>query len=154
MTIFSNTSRLATYGAETISNAYSEYRTRFDQITARAEARFPQQDWKGMRSDRTERLYLYKQTVDQLEIAIRDNLQFQSEDKALWANIKDIYAGLIDHRHDRELAETIFNSVTRRIFITIGVDSQVEFWPNAQQAVNSGQLADIVPYPSIRRLKR
>ena len=31
---------------------------------------------------------------------------------------------------------------------------EVEFWRNAQQAVNTGQLADIIPYPPTRRLKR
>ena len=33
----------------------------------------------------------------------------------------------MNQRNDRELAETFFNSVTRRIFATVGVDSQIEF---------------------------
>ena len=139
MTEFSNTSRQALYGAETICNAYSEYRTRFDEITARAGTRFFQRDWPGMRSDRAERLDLYKETVDRLEAAIRDKFQNRSEDKALWARIKDIYAGLIDRHQDRELAETFFNSVTRRIFITIGVDAQVEFVSSRHECVLAGR---------------
>ena len=135
MTEFSNTSRQALYGAETICNAYSDYRTRFDEITARAGTRFKERDWPGMRSDRAERLDLYKETVDRLEAAIRDKFQNRSEDKALWARIKDIYAGLIDRHQDRELAETFFNSVTRRIFITIGVDAQVEFVSSRHECV-------------------
>lgn len=41
--------------------------------------------------------------------------------------MKAVYSGLIANRDDWELAETFFNSVTRRIFATVGVDPQIEF---------------------------
>jgi len=41
--------------------------------------------------------------------------------------MKAVYSGLIAQRDDWEIAETFFNSVTRRIFTTVGVDHQIEF---------------------------
>ena len=38
-----------------------------------------------------------------------------------------MYAELISGRHDLDLSETFFNSVTRRVFTTIGVDADLEF---------------------------
>lgn len=37
------------------------------------------------------------------------------------------YAGLIQHRRDRELAETFYNSAIRRLYGTTGVDETAEF---------------------------
>lgn len=119
--------RLTESAAQVICDAYSDYRSHFDEITGRAGGRFWGRDWQGARADRTERLDLYKQTVDGLEAEIRRRLHERIEDKRVWARIKAIYAGLIGHRGDQELAGTFFNSLTRRIFVTIGVDPQVEF---------------------------
>jgi isocitrate dehydrogenase kinase/phosphatase len=41
--------------------------------------------------------------------------------------MKAVFSGFITERDDWELAETFFNSVTRRIFTTVGVDHQIEF---------------------------
>ena len=41
--------------------------------------------------------------------------------------MKAVYSGLIQDRDDWELAETFFNSVTRKIFTTVGVDASMEF---------------------------
>jgi isocitrate dehydrogenase kinase/phosphatase len=41
--------------------------------------------------------------------------------------MKAVYSGIISERDDWELAETFFNSTTRRIFTTVGVDEQIEF---------------------------
>ena len=143
MTESSNTSRLAGSGAKSIYAAYVEYRTRFDKISARAGRRFIECDWHGMRSDRTERLDLYRHIVDHLETDIRGLLQDRSENKSLWVRIKAIYAGIIDHRPDRELAETFFNSVTRRIFVTIGVDPEVEFVSSRHECVLGGSESGV-----------
>jgi isocitrate dehydrogenase kinase/phosphatase len=48
-------------------------------------------------------------------------------DKLIWASMKAVYSGMIASRDDWELAETFFNSTTRRIFTTVGVDEQIEF---------------------------
>ena len=49
------------------------------------------------------------------------------EDRNVWMAMKAVYSGLIQERSDWELAETFFNSVTRKIFSTVGVDPRIEF---------------------------
>ena len=120
-------SRLVNVGAGAIKETFVNYRIRFDEVTARAQSRFEALDWQGMRANATARLDLYKNEVDNIESAIRRLLGDQIEDKNIWANLKAAYAGLVNPRQDCELAETFFNSVTRRIFATVGVDPQIEF---------------------------
>jgi isocitrate dehydrogenase kinase/phosphatase len=48
-------------------------------------------------------------------------------DKEIWMSIKATYTGLSGKLDIWELAETFFNSVTRKIFSTVGVDPQIEF---------------------------
>ena len=38
-----------------------------------------------------------------------------------------MFSGLIEQRDDWELAETFFNSATRKVFATVGVDGEIEF---------------------------
>jgi isocitrate dehydrogenase kinase/phosphatase len=120
-------SRLANIGARTIQQAYGAYRDQFEAITARARTRFEQQDWKGMQVDASERLDLYKRIVDLVVASIRELLGDKIQDKLIWSSMKAVYSGLIDDYDTWELAETFFNSITRRIFTTVGVDPQIEF---------------------------
>ena len=120
-------SQLAKTGARAIEETFVRYRTQFDGITAKAQSRFQALDWPGMRADAADRLDIYKNQVDTIEAAIRQLLGDQIVDKQLWAHLKTAYKALVSARPDRELAETFFNSVTRRIFATVGVDPQIEF---------------------------
>ncbi len=120
-------SRLANIGAQTIQTAYATLHNQFQAVTARARHRFETQDWAGLQADTAERLGLYRRIVDLVEAAIRDLLGERLEDKLIWASMKAVYSGLIAERDDWELAETFFNSATRRIFTTVGVDHQIEF---------------------------
>jgi isocitrate dehydrogenase kinase/phosphatase len=120
-------SRLANIGANTIRKAYITFHTQFQSITQRAKERFELQDWAGMQADAAERLLIYRRIVNLVEAAIRDLLGDRLEDKLIWASMKAVYSGLITDQDDWELAETFFNSVTRRLFTTVGVDHQIEF---------------------------
>lgn len=120
-------SRLANIGAKTIQTAYVTFHDQFQSITERARGRFDTQDWAGLQADAAERLGLYRRIVNLVESAIRDLLAERVEDKLIWASMKAVYSGLIADRNDWELAETFFNSATRRIFTTVGVDHQIEF---------------------------
>ena len=119
--------RLAKEAARAIKETFVSYRTQFDEVTKRAQSKFEALDWQGMRTDAAARLDIYKNEVDSVEITIRKLLGDQIEDKLLWSGLKAEFAGLVSPRQDRELAETFFNSVTRRIFATIGVNPQIEF---------------------------
>ncbi|MGE5717201.1 MAG: isocitrate dehydrogenase kinase/phosphatase AceK regulatory subunit, partial [Acidobacteriota bacterium] len=114
-------------GAAWLLRAYEEYARAFGEITRRAPARFSERDWHGMRADALERLELYR---DRLDPAIRDLESLFGEgvtDLALWSEMKALFARLAEGRQDSELAETFFNSASRRIFHTVGVDSRAEF---------------------------
>ncbi|HXE57307.1 MAG TPA: bifunctional isocitrate dehydrogenase kinase/phosphatase [Gemmatimonadales bacterium] len=113
--------------AEAIDRAFGAYHARFREITWRARVRFEQRDWRGSQRDATDRLALYKQYVDQVERELRAILGALSLDRAAWVGIKAAYSRLICERPDSELAETFFNSVTRRLFSTVGVDPRIEY---------------------------
>lgn len=114
-------------GANTIYLAFRTYRTRFKDITQRAPLRFKNRDWHGARADAIRRLDLYKDAVDRVEVDIRRLLADHVQGKKVWTAIKAAYSGMINQNDDWELAETFFNSITRRIFATVGVDAEIEF---------------------------
>ena len=45
-----------------------------------------------------------------------------------WKLIKQRFRAAIRNRYDRDLAETYFNSVTRKILQTVGINRDVEFF--------------------------
>ncbi len=80
-----------------------------------------------MQADAVKRLELYKCVVDPLVQAVRSELGEAVKDKTLWREMKTYYSAMITESKDFELIETFFNSVTRRIFATVGVNDQIEF---------------------------
>lgn len=119
--------RMARHGAAAIFAAFRAYESEFQSITRRAMLRFEQRDWHGMQHDAVERLELYPRVIAGIVHRIRELLDVSEKDKKFWATMKAAYAELIRHCEDIELAETFFNSVSRRIFTTIGVDPRIEF---------------------------
>ena len=55
--------KLSDQGARAIHETFIAYRTRFMQITRRAQSRFIDRDWQAMRTDATRRLELYREAV-------------------------------------------------------------------------------------------
>ncbi len=120
-------SRLANVAARTINDSWAVLSDRFRIITRRAKLRFEAQDWVGMAADHVERLDLYNKVATETAAAIRTALDRRVDDRNVWMAMKAVYSGLIAERPDWELAETFFNSVTRKIFSTVGVDPRIEF---------------------------
>ncbi len=120
-------SRRANLAATIIFESFGAYRSRFESISQRAKLRFEHQDWLGMREDAAERLALRRQMVDIAVAQLRSLLAERLHDKFVWVSMKAVYSGFLADLDDWELAETFFNSVTRRIFSTVGVDAQIEF---------------------------
>jgi isocitrate dehydrogenase kinase/phosphatase len=106
---------------------FDEYQAAFMRITRRAKDRFERCDWRGAVVDAAERLDLYGHVIDHLESEVRSALGERVADRNVWAAMKAAYSPLIADRQDYALAETFFNSVTRRIFATVGVDRNIEF---------------------------
>ena len=57
---------------------------------------------------------------------------------------QDRFAGLVAHRYDVERAETFYNSVTRRMLSTVGIDREVEFFHLHPKPVTPHDSADVV----------
>ncbi len=113
--------------AEQIAEGHDDYMNRFGAINQRAPGRFEGREWAEMQSDSVERLLLYQATVTAVVSDIARHLGAGSNDPGLWKEIKTAYSTLIDSNPNRELAETFHNSITRRIFETVGVDPDIEF---------------------------
>jgi isocitrate dehydrogenase kinase/phosphatase len=80
-----------------------------------------------VRADALERLEVYRRTLDP---AVEDLGRILGEgvgNPAVWSGMKKRFAALVAGRRDVELVETFFNSASRRIFHTVGVDARAEF---------------------------
>jgi isocitrate dehydrogenase kinase/phosphatase len=135
-----------------IYSAYQEYERGFDEITRRARRRFELRDWPGAQADATERLKLYKSHVDAAVADVHDILDDAVMERTVWAAMKSDHASRVAHRPDAELAETFFNSVTRRVFSTVGVDSSIEYVDHALSPVPSGDEPQIFDTYSVPRV--
>jgi isocitrate dehydrogenase kinase/phosphatase len=120
-------SRLAAHCAETALEAFFDYQTRFDAITRRARERFLTRDWAGSFDDAAERLHFYNDVLDGLTSHIRELMGARLQERNIWTGIKAVYSSLIARSPAWEVAETFFNSLTRRVFDTAGVDQAIEF---------------------------
>ena len=120
-------SRLAALCANAAYRAFLSYQAEFHIITRRAADRFLRCDWLGTYADAAERFGLYGRVLDQLVAAIHRLMGDRLEEKPMWAAIKAVYSSLITHCNEWEIAESFFNSLTRRVFATVGVNQQVEF---------------------------
>lgn len=121
------TSRLANSVARAIRGAFDQFQHDFGQITRRAKGRFAGRDWEGMYADSRARLEIYEFTVREIVARVQKLLSDRVRSRIVWVSIKAVYSGLIDERDDWEIAETFYNSITRRIFTTVGVDEEIEF---------------------------
>jgi isocitrate dehydrogenase kinase/phosphatase len=113
--------------AKAIRHAFDLYQSQYDSITQRAKARFENRDWPGIQADAGERLELYKKVVDETVVEMNRVLGGRVNDPDLWMRAKVVYAELVAKLDLWELAETFFNSITRRVFATVGVNPQIEF---------------------------
>jgi len=121
------TDNLVNRTAHAINQAFGVYQKRYTAITQRAGTRFAQRDWRGMQADARERLELYKNVVDETVAQVKELLGERDTDTRIWAKTKVAYGALVAKMNLWELAETFFNSITRRIFATVGVNPQIEF---------------------------
>ncbi len=120
-------SRRAEDGARRLLAAYEAYARAFAEITRRAPVRFSARDARGARADALERLELYGRALDPAVADLARILGGGTEDKAVWSHMKAAFAEAAGGREDAELAETFFNSASRRVFHTVGVDARAEF---------------------------
>jgi isocitrate dehydrogenase kinase/phosphatase len=111
-----------------ITRVFDSYLSEFLIITRRAKTTFEQRDWRGGKRDAAERLSVYEKVLSQIAVQVESILGRDAMNRQTWAAIKRIYAGLIAGRQNEDIAETFFNSVTRTLLKTVGIDREVEFF--------------------------
>jgi len=113
--------------AALVVDAFDDYNARFSDVTRRARKRFARRDWEGHRRDARVRIGLYDEciaeTIGRLESLLAERLL----SRTLWLDIHSEYAAAITGKLDAELYKTFFNTLTRRLFKTRGVDPGMEF---------------------------
>ncbi len=120
-------SRLAALCAGTVHRAFLDYDEHFHAITLRARQRFLNRDWGKSYADAAERLHLYGREMEVLTKQIKEIMGLRLRERAIWTAMKAVYSSLIAPSGKREIAESFFNSLTRRVFATEGVDQAIEF---------------------------
>jgi len=147
--------------AHIIQKGFEDYRAKYMEITRRAKSRFERRNWHGIQYDGRERLELYKKILKATLADLKRELQDDINDRLLWKLLKPAYYKLVKNRPDSELAETFYNSFTRKIFTTQGVDEGIEFvtmheitgtQPISETILNSYELMDKSTYDIVRKI--
>jgi isocitrate dehydrogenase kinase/phosphatase len=113
--------------AELLVDAFDDYNARFSDVTRRAARHFRRRDWAKQHRDASARIRLYDDCIAETIGRLEGRLAERLLSRPLWLDIHARYAEAIDDRLDAELYKTFFNTVTRRLFKTRGVDVGVEF---------------------------
>ena len=110
-----------------VTERYVAYAASFAELTKRAPGRFAGRDWKGLLDDARTRLDAYGDAVTATVAELEASLGEAVVGRESWAEARRRYAGSVADRTDTEIAETFFNSITRKVLVTVGVDDAVEF---------------------------
>ncbi|MDE2251583.1 MAG: bifunctional isocitrate dehydrogenase kinase/phosphatase [Gammaproteobacteria bacterium] len=136
--------------AALIAAHFRVYNEAFGLITRRAAAHFLSRDAAARERDAVARIELYEQHVARALAALRDaghagdarpNTDCAApRTDAFWASVTAAYSLLIERLPDSDFYRTFYNSVTRDLFGTVGVNPAVEFC-----ATHSGRASGPVP---------
>lgn len=103
--------------ARIILEGFSDYRTRFTDITLGARDRFLKADWSATQNSASERINLYYVAVTEvMEILASQVEETHFRNSAYWQDVHNAYLDLVSYRTDPELAETFYNSIYRKVF--------------------------------------
>jgi isocitrate dehydrogenase kinase/phosphatase len=123
-----------------IAEQFKAYNEEFGRITRRAALHFLACDWRGAARDSVARIELYEERVAACVATLNRDLPVGADDPAAWLAIKAAYDLIVARRPDSDFYRTFFNSVTRDIFRTVGVNPDVEFC-----ATSVGRTSGSVP---------
>ncbi len=127
MSLDARLSALGRECADDAAQAFERYNAEFRAVTRRAPGRFDARDWHGSQRDAVERIELYAQHVDSEVAGLRLKLGEDALNRELWIRIREEFASGIAAMPDAEFRKTFFNSLTRRLFGTVGVAPEIEF---------------------------
>lgn len=162
-----NNNKLINDAVNTIFAAFEDYNHEFRHITRRAYRRFEEREWKLGQRDAIERIELYDHRVVACLAGLVGLMGANIADQKTWRQVRDQYSKRIADCTDSEFYKTFFNSLTRKAFNTVGVNTEVEFLapdleptlngsdPPLHSYQNEGSLAPIIEsileqFPSAR----
>jgi isocitrate dehydrogenase kinase/phosphatase len=114
---------------EVLVETFEALRGRFREVTARGRDHFAARNWAGIRADTVARLELHNRAVEGARRRLHRQLGDEATRRATWIRLKQTWADAILARPDRELAQTFFNSLSRRLVPRRGVDGALDFLP-------------------------
>lgn len=110
-----------------IVRAFEDYNASFSDITQRAKRRFVACDRAGMTQDIAARYALYDTAIHDAINELEQILGERLFSRTIWTQLRARYLALSEQRPDARLYRTFFNTISRRLFKTAGVDAAIEF---------------------------
>jgi isocitrate dehydrogenase kinase/phosphatase len=138
---------IARKGAVAVKWGFEKYRSAFRRITRASQEHFQAANWQAARRDMVQRLSIYGGVVREVVEALFQIFGADVRDEALWAAMKAEFSALMGGRGDLELAETFYNSVTRKVFAGGGVSPEREYVHLDEQPLGTAALAPVRTYP-------
>lgn len=123
-----DTKESAGFAATLTLQAFDAFNSLFRSITRRAKQRFEEKDWLAGRQDAAERLDAYESSLEAVAHELDRTLGAEAREQSSWVLAKQCFASLVAERYDIDRAETFFNSVTRKMLMTVGINREVEFF--------------------------
>lgn len=113
--------------ARKIEEGFDTFHVEFKDMTKAATGRFANRKWREIHPASMRRLDHYKKYVSASVTETKRLLADKREDRQTWIALKKEFSTLVEKRYDGPIVETFFNSVLRKIFITEGINEEVEF---------------------------
>ena len=110
-----------------IYSGFQRYNKNFHRITDRAHVRFTQRDWKGHQQDIADRIELYEKSASRIAESVKKVLEENTDNQKLWNEIRSYLGERLENIPDSAFIKTFFNSITRRVFDTVGNDPDLEY---------------------------
>jgi isocitrate dehydrogenase kinase/phosphatase len=111
----------------TIYRNYKHLITHYLDLTSTGKMHFENRTFNEMFSNAQRRYNIYGKVVAQTLAALEELLGDELESVEHWKLFKDRYSDLIYRRQDGYIAETFFNSITRKVFNTVGFNPEIEY---------------------------
>jgi len=135
--------------AEHILLSFDSFHRLFFFETGLAGDRFTFRRWHEIKIANNRRLDLYKEHVSKCVETINDRFSENISSKKFWIEAKNEFSQIIEERFDGPIVESFFNSVVRKIYITEGINEEIEFIPFASESLTRDPFKPIfrIYYP-------
>ena len=114
--------------AKLIFQGFTEYLDEFLAITKKSKAHFEKRNWREIRQDAIIRMDQYDKALDTLTQKVKKILSSEKDKTRAWIRIKENFGDIISNYCNKNVAETFFNSLSRKIFKTKGLNRDLEFF--------------------------